>query len=154
PRKPKCGICPWQEPCRARSLGIAEELPHRIPKILKPTRYGKVFWIRKKTGEILIEKRVGKGLYEGMYQLPTTEWILNATAAKKLSPPYARDIRFRPLNMTVRHGFTHFNIVLEIWGGTLKANPRGQRGIFVSIPELDVYALPSLMRKAVKSCLA
>ncbi|MFH1159195.1 MAG: A/G-specific adenine glycosylase, partial [Pseudomonadota bacterium] len=47
PRKPKCGICPWQEPCRARSLGIAEELPHRIPKILKPTRYGKVFWIRK-----------------------------------------------------------------------------------------------------------
>jgi A/G-specific adenine glycosylase len=29
PRAPKCILCPWQSACRARALGITEELPRR-----------------------------------------------------------------------------------------------------------------------------
>lgn len=59
-------------------------------------------------------------------------------------------IRFKPLNITVRYSFTRFNLILEIRAVVLKGNLKNYLGIFVSIPELDVYALPLLMRKVVK----
>jgi A/G-specific adenine glycosylase len=153
PRKPKCTLCPWQETCRARKFGIAEELPRKTAKAANPVRHGKVFWIRKKSGEFLIEKRTAKGLYEGMYQLPTTEWIQDNAAAKKLKHPYARQLRFTPLKATVRHSFTHFDLVLDIWTATSASNFKASRGKFVSTTEAEAYALPTLMQKVVKLCL-
>ena len=43
PRNPRCVICPLMDGCRARQLGIAEELPRRAPKADKPTRRGLAF---------------------------------------------------------------------------------------------------------------
>jgi A/G-specific adenine glycosylase len=149
PRKPKCGACPWQKSCMAFAKGIAEELPRKALKKKKPTRYGRVFWIRKKSGEILIEKRAGKGLYEGMYQLPTTDW---GTERKARAHAYDKRLPLKPLGETVRHSFTHFDLVLEIWQAQPgKAFKPG--GIFVSAADMEAYALPSLMRKVVKLCL-
>ncbi len=153
PRKPKCGLCPWQKSCLARQRGIAEELPHKNSKAANPVRYGKVFWIQKQSGEFLIEKRTGKGLYEGMYQLPTTAWIQDDAAAKVLRPPYGKHLRFKPLNVAVRHSFTHFNLVLEIWAAASHRNHKDFQGKFVSAAEADSYALPTLMQKVVKHCL-
>ena len=153
PRNPKCGLCPWREDCTARRRGIAEELPHMTPKAKKPVRYGKVFWIQKKSGEFLVEKKTAKGLYEGMYQLPTTEWTPSKTAAKKLLHPYDSQLRFKPLNMTVRHSFTHFNLILEIWTAPPHKNFKKQQGGFISVTEADDYALPTLMQKVMRACL-
>src|SRR5947208_6037167 len=43
PRQPRCVICPLMKGCRARQLGIAEDLPRRAPKTVKPTRRGLAF---------------------------------------------------------------------------------------------------------------
>jgi A/G-specific adenine glycosylase len=153
PRKPKCGLCPWQKDCLAHQQGIAEALPRRAPKTKKPVRYGKVFWICRKSGAFLIEKREGKGLYEGMYQLPTTEWVTDKAKAKKLSPPHSRHLRFKALGRMVRHSLTHFDLVLEIWGAEPKGGFRAGRGCFVLLKDMETYAMPSLMRKAVKLCV-
>jgi len=153
PRKPKCGFCPWQKDCRAHKLGMTEDLPRKAPKARKPVRYGKVFWIHKKSGAFLIEKRTGKGLYEGMYQLPTTEWVTDKAKAGNLSPPYSRHLQFSSLDVTVQHSLTHFDLVLEIWGAALERGFRGHRGSFVFMEDLDAYALPTLMHKAVKLCI-
>jgi A/G-specific adenine glycosylase len=153
PRKPRCGLCPWQKDCRAYKQGIAGDLPRKLPKAAKPVRYGKVFWIQKKDGAFLIEKRAGKGLYEGMYQLPTTEWVTDKAKAKKLAAPYGKDVRFETLNVTLRHSFTHFDLVLEIWGAISQKNVRQCRGVFVFAEDLGAYALPTLMQKAVNACI-
>src|SRR6266567_1294566 len=36
PRNPRCVICPFMTTCRARKLGIAEDLPRRVAKAEKP----------------------------------------------------------------------------------------------------------------------
>ena len=151
PRKPKCGGCPWQKSCAAFKLGIAEELPRKMPKAKNPVRYGKVFWIQKKSGEFLIEKRTGKGLYEGMFQLPTTEWTKDKTEA--LPHRYDKKMSFKPLGATVRHTFTHFDLVLEIWSAQPAKSFKASTGKFVSALEIEDYALPTLMQKVMKLCL-
>ncbi len=151
PKNPKCGICPWRQSCQACQLGIAETLPRQAAKPPKPVRYGKIFWIHQKSGVFLIEKRAGKGLYEGMYQLPTTEWVTDAAKVKKLRPPYR--LQFKPLSLTVRHSLTHFDLVLEIWGAPLPNRTTGLQGRFISPQDIDAYALPTLMRKAVNLCV-
>lgn len=153
PRKPKCGLCPWQTDCRALKLGIAEELPRKLPKAVKPTRYGKVFWIQDKSGAFLIEKRTSRGLYEGMYQLPTTEWVADKAKAKKLPAPRHVDPPFSSLGTTVKHSFTHFDLVLEIWSARYAPKGKKIKGGFISMKDLDRYALPTLMQKAVKICI-
>lgn len=152
PRKPKCPSCPWQKSCKAYNKGIAEELPRKLLKAKNPVRYGKVYWIQKKSGEFLIEKRIGKGLYEGMFQLPTTAWTDKA-AAKKLPHPFDKKLRFKSLEATVRHTFTHFDLVLEIWSAPAGKDFSPGSGLFVSTAEIEAYALPTLMQKVMKLCL-
>ncbi|MBI3440817.1 MAG: A/G-specific adenine glycosylase [Proteobacteria bacterium] len=153
PRKPRCMFCPWQRECRANKLGITEGLPNKSPKVRKPVRYGKVFWIQKKSGAFLIEKRTAKGLYEGMYQLPTSEWVADRRIAKKFAAPYySSQLRFYPLNQKIRHSFTHFDLVLEIWTAAAKNPVKAPCGNFVFMEDIGGYALPTLMQKAIKLC--
>ena len=153
PRKPKCGSCPWEKSCQAHTRGIAEALPHKSVKAKNPVRYGKVFWIQKKSGAFLIEKRTGKGLYESMYQLPTTAWTLDKAETKILPHFYDKQLRFKPLKAVVQHSFTHFDLVLEIWTAQPHKDFRACKGKFVSVEEIQTYALPSLMHKVMRLCL-
>src|SRR5512143_3817114 len=74
PRNPRCVICPLMANCRARKLGIAEELPRRAPKVAKPTRRGLAFVLARKDGAILLRKRPTKGLLGGMDEVPSSAW--------------------------------------------------------------------------------
>src|SRR5271155_3267650 len=44
PRKPRCVLCPWCEPCAARAGGFAGDLPVQAEKPERPLRLGVVFW--------------------------------------------------------------------------------------------------------------
>lgn len=151
PRKPKCTHCPWRDDCAGRKAGIQEELPRKLPKSVKPVRYGKVYWINNAKGEFLIHKRIGQGLYEGMYQLPTTDWVTDKKAAASLPPP-VKITRLQQLGAEVRHSFTHFDLVLDIWVGDTK-NAALAQPVWITAKKLDDYALPTLMKKAIRLCL-
>jgi len=153
PRKPKCTECPWRQDCAGRKAGIAEELPRKIAKAAKPVRYGKVFFLTDATGSFLIHKRQGQGLYEGLYQLPTTEWLTDAKAAAALSPPVAVK-GLKALGAEARHSFTHFDLILEIWIGKTAKKPDLPSATWVSLENMDDYALPTLMKKAIRLCVA
>jgi len=157
PLNPKCGLCPWREDCRARRKGIAADLPRKSPKAAKPVRYGKVFWVFDTQGRFLIHKRAERGLYGGMYQLPTTDWIEDRKAAAGLPAPFGTQKSLAPLGESVRHSFTHFDLFLEIW--TVKKGrsrvPAALREACWIYPEnIGDYALPTLMKKAVRLCAA
>lgn len=151
PRKPKCVLCPWRDECAARKKGNAEELPRKVAKAAKPVRYGKVFYIANGRGEFLIHKRPGEGLYQGLYQLPTTEWIASKSEARLLPPPLKAGA-LKALGAEVRHSFTHFDLILEIWAGHTK-NAGLKDFTWVSPGNFDQYALPTLMKKAIRLCI-
>lgn len=148
PRKPKCGLCPWQGDCKARKAGNAEDLPRKLPKKAKPAKFGKVYWITNAKGQVMIQKRTAKGLYEGMYQLPTTEWIADKKEAQALVPDFTAGKRPNAVGADVRHSFTHFDLVLEIWEFKWLSGRLPPNALWVDPADLGDYALPTLMTKA------
>lgn len=151
PRNPKCGICPWHDGCAARKLGIAESLPAKTPKKARPPRRGRVFWIVNKKGQFLIHQRREKGLYENMYQLPTTDWVKDAKPkdAAGLDIQWKLPVKLENTGVEVHHTLTHFDLILEIWAGRSDRIPV-EGGIWIDDSETGDYALPSLMMKAIK----
>jgi A/G-specific adenine glycosylase len=136
PRNPACGICPWQSHCKARPLGIAAELPRKIPKTPKPTRKGFAYVARRADGAWLLETRPEKGLLGGMLGWPGSAWSENPDP----TPPF--NAIWRDTHVDVRHTFTHFHLILTVL--TAEAPP-GLNGEF--IPDLRPTDLPTVMRK-------
>ena len=74
PRTPRCVLCPWRAPCRARRAGIAASLPARRAAAAKPVRFGVAFWTMRRDGAVLLRRRPEKGLLGGMMEVPSTPW--------------------------------------------------------------------------------
>ncbi len=50
PKSPKCGDCPWFARCKARVAGAQAELPRRLPKPPRLTRFGIAYLARRQDG--------------------------------------------------------------------------------------------------------
>ena len=143
PRNPACGICPWRDPCRARSAGTAADLPRKAPKKAKPVRRGTVYVGRRTDGAWLLETRPASGLLGGMLGWPGTEW----TEAELPEPAPPLDADWKRLDGEVRHTFTHFHLVLDIEIARVRPDIRTDRGDFVPADRFQPSDLPTLMRK-------
>lgn len=146
PTSPACGICPWLEHCDAHRLGIAADLPVKAAKKVRPVRYGVHFWLTDQVGRVLLRHRPPSGLLGGMTELPGTPWreALWPEAEAMKHAPMAAD--WRPAGQ-VRHGFTHFELFLDLFAASVPAL-EGE-GFQCLIADLDQAALPSVMRKCV-----
>lgn len=161
PRAPQCAVCPWRKGCAGRAQGIAESLPRKAAKKARPRRYGHAYVVTDPQGRVLIEKRQGRGLYEGMYQLPTTAWpddpaaLPAAQADEALTMAGLRSVARRPCAPLgeVRHVLTHFDFYLCVHAihvtqaqADKLAAVRGRR--FVAWKDIRDYGIPQVMTKA------
>src|SRR5436190_13433200 len=152
PRGPRCVICPLMEGCRARALGLAEELPRRAPKADKPTRRGLAFVLMRKDGAVLLRKRPTKGLLGGMDEVPSSAWregkFALADALKEAPVP----ANWKVLEGGVRHTFTHFHLELAVaravatTAGLAKLAPDAA---WVTVDRMTERALPTVMRRII-----
>lgn len=135
PKSPACAICPWMEPCKARAFGDQASLPRKVPKPEKPTREGQIWALLTPQGW-LVERRAPKGLLGGMIGLLGDNWDGKGGDAPA-------DLPWLHLG-EVRHTFTHFHLILQVYGAKAAANPlRGE-----IIPDFDPESLPTVFRKA------
>ena len=147
PRRPTCALCPLFAGCIARREGIAADLPVKAAKAERPHRRGAAFVLRRADGAILVRTRPPRGLLGGMTELPGTDWTTDYAAHVAEPPLPAACAR---LASTVVHGFTHFELELDVFVGTVTAGtapPPDCR--WVAAAALDAEALPTLMRKVV-----
>ncbi len=148
PKRPSCSRCPWKKNCRAASLGIEESLPRKAPRRVRPLRRGAAFVARDRNGAILLVKRPEKGLLGGMLQPPLGPWSASfprrSDALKQA--PFRAEWRRRP--GVVSHGFTHFELELEVWRAEVGARG-GNTGSWLAPHALVTAALPTLMRKII-----
>lgn len=117
PRSPACGVCPWRDPCEARTMGIAETLPAKTPKQAKPIRHGIVWVAFDAEGRIGTVTRPDKGLLGGMLALPGADW---AETPADDAPPFEAD--WTDVG-EVRHTFTHFHLRLGVRCARVDAVP-------------------------------
>ena len=100
PKTPACSACPWQSDCRAHEEGTISLFPIKQPKRALRDRYFHFFDIRLRS-KTLIEKRVERDIWQGLYQFP----LLERKSTRRLSQTAATAF----LQDSV--GLTHVDIV-------------------------------------------
>ena len=175
-KRPACGNCPWTDECKARRRGIAESLPVKGAKAARPLRRGAAFVARDAKGAVLLVKRPEKGLLGSMMQPPQSAWGKNFPSAREALEQAPFRAAWKKLPGLVRHGFTHFELEIEVWvvvvsppvhGGSAAGGGEGGKrrrspppalratspvnggGKWVPVDELSDAALPTVMRKIV-----
>ncbi len=147
PATPTCALCPWMADCAGRRAGIANELPRKGDKRIRPLRHGVHFWLVDSDGNVLLRRRPPEGLLGGMTELPGTGWRdepWTKTEALALAPMPAD---WRAAGQ-VRHGFTHFELTIGLFAARVPKIDAS--GFARPIDALAHEALPSVMRKCVR----
>ncbi len=153
PTSPNCLLCPWSEPCEARTQGIAAELPRKAPKKVRPVRRARIYWAEDTSGRVLMRRREEKGLLGGMLEFPSGDWTGQA-ATHDGEAPYLSG--WHDGAGTVEHTFTHFHLVLDVHVSDelfdeLPASPGDWR--WVARDDLAREALPTVMKKVAVAVL-
>jgi A/G-specific adenine glycosylase len=150
PRAPRCRLCPLAAQCAGRRTGEPERYPVKGPKPAKPNRVGTACWIST-NGKVWLVQRAGKGLLGGMRALPDDGWTVRADGAG--SAPLAGSWRHAG---AVSHGFTHFNLRLNVllYLGSDWASLPVSEGEWWPLDRLDEAGLPTLFAKAAQLVLA
>ena len=148
PRQPACKVCPWAEDCCGRALGIAESLPRKGAERERPLRRGAAFVVRNGKGAVLLEKRPENGLLGGMLQPPLGPWTAKFPSRNEVlaQAPFPADWQRRA--GIVRHGFTHFQLEIQVWCAEITAH-KMTKGFWLASDELARAALPTVMRKII-----
>lgn len=149
PRRPACGNCPWTDECQARARGIQESLPVKALKKERPLKRGAAFVARDQSGAVLLVKRPAKGLLASMLEPPLGPWRAEFPSKPQALREAPFDAAWKKRIGLVRHGFTHFELEIEVYVAELAKRPKAQ-GRWVMAENLREVALPTVMRKIVE----
>ncbi len=123
PRRPACANCPWTDECQSRKLGIQEQLPVKAPKIARPLKRGAAFVARDRTGAVLLVKRPDKGLLASMLEPPLGPWAEEFPSSSKALTQAPFEAKWKKRPGIVRHGFTHFELEVEVYVAEVLKRP-------------------------------
>jgi len=153
-KRPACTRCPLARDCDAHRLGIQDELPVKAAKQARPLKRGAAFVARDAAGAVLLVRRPENGLLGGMMQPPLGPWGANfpTTQEASLQAPFrAKWIKRAGI---VRHGFTHFELEIEVYVAELRSPSRPLHGGGKWQRDLSAVALPTAMKKILQHAFA
>jgi len=111
--KPKCEECPINRKCEAFIEDSVAKFPSKKPQKKKPKRTTRFFIISNNKGEVLIEQRVRKGVWEGL-------WGAIERSIETEPSGLCNELGFEPssikqfkLGDTFQHTFSHFQLQIE-----------------------------------------
>jgi A/G-specific adenine glycosylase len=111
PRKPACHICPVQAHCQAYAKQLTEHYPEKAPKKALPTREAQFILMHSQTRSVIyLEKRPSKGLWGGLWSLPSLD--KNACAITHIQETHGLQIQTNLPLPFIKHTFTHFKLHL------------------------------------------
>jgi A/G-specific adenine glycosylase len=111
------------EGCEARKLGIQEQLPRKGEKAARPLKRGAAFVVRDTSGAVLLVKRPEKGLLGGMLQPPLGPWTEDFPSIAEAMKQAPFKAGWKKRVGVVRHGFTHFELEIEVYVAEVEARP-------------------------------
>ena len=146
PGAPACALCPWRGCCAGLQAGIQDSLPRKAAKKPRPVRHGVHFWLVDAQGRVLLRRRPPTGLLGGMTELPGTAWRSAVWSEAEIAAVAPMAAGWQALG-EVRHGLTHFELHLRVYGARVEAITA--EGFLRPVEGLGAEALPSVMRKCV-----
>lgn len=152
----RCESCPAKALCVANQDGRIDELP--VKSKAKARRIEKkTILILKDRSRVQIEKRKGRGLLAGLYQLPNIQGHLNESEVAR----YCREQGYQALRIhrlpQAKHIFSHVEwqmIGYEIWLDELGKQNKPVNAMFLTPHEIrESYPIPSAFRAYMKYVL-
>jgi A/G-specific adenine glycosylase len=145
---PACGRCPLAAACGARRAGRERELP---PARARPVaRRLELACAAVRQGDaLLLRRRAGRGLFGGLWELPSVEVPAGAPGAAALRAGLAAGgLRVRPGAelAAVERALTHRRLTLRAFACSLEAPAPGEGHLFAAPDRLAGLGLPNAMR--------
>lgn len=150
PQNPNCSQCPLQHICIAFQTGMVKNLPIKSKRLVKQNRYFHFFQVNDGDG-IWLEKRSGKDIWQGLYQLPVIESMgpllnedeggLNGIVTKDLIPIYSskQQLTHRTIHGAFYQiGVSSLSLIPESW-------------IKINTESLSEYPFPRIIHDYLKS---
>ncbi len=149
---PTCAICPVQADCAARIQGRTHELPTSKPSRANPERECAMVLAFDPQGRVLLQRRDGPGVWNGLWSLPQAE---DAESASQLLAQHARfDDEPVPLPDFV-HVFSHYRLRVAPlrWNDVrpIQRIAEGNATRWAAPDELPGIGLPAPVRKLLVS---
>ncbi len=148
PKKPDCFVCPIKDSCVALQKNLIDTLPVKLKKTKVTTKYFNFLVCIDKDKRILFEKRIGKGIWQNLYQFPLVESEKSINADEFLllnlkdvfSKPSAFDYSLYN-EVDKVHKLSHQHLYTKFW--IVEVEQSLADGI--SINELTKYPAPVLI---------
>ncbi|MEQ8764662.1 MAG: A/G-specific adenine glycosylase [Planctomycetota bacterium] len=154
PRQPHCGRCPVRRLCHAYAAGLTDVLPESSPKRATVSVTLTAAGIHDPSGRLLLVRRTGERLMEGLWELPTIEYTEPVEPALRRSIEERTGQTITPGRRlgTVRHAITHRRLQVIVLSGrcsTPKMPARNADWMWWD-PDEDPPALSGLAQKTIR----
>lgn len=154
PRRPLCGSCPFAEECVAYNQDKVYMLPVKLKKQKVKKRHFNYLVFVSKGKHTLLERRTGKGIWQGLYEFPLVETSSEVPAEKLVREEkwlnYSPSTEVVPNlfnESPVVHKLSHQHIYTKFWIVNCEEVP----GSPVAFNDLEKYPVPVLIEKFIES---
>jgi A/G-specific adenine glycosylase len=118
PKSPLCPVCPLQLECVARSKGLVNELPVKLKKLVKRTRYFNYF-VATNEDNILVNKRTEGDIWQEMFDFPLIETEMpyagqSITFLEQAKLMFGNDLKLTHISHK-KHLLTHQTIYVDFF---------------------------------------
>lgn len=147
PRRPLCAECPLAAKCVALTLDKVADLPVKIKKLKRKTRWFN-FLIIINSGKVLLEKRGPKDIWEDLYQFPMVESAEVPNAGHWILPGFVQPGNRKEPRFLFQHTqqLTHQTIHGRFF--VLKTNIVAETaGMWVEIGDIKQFPFPRMIAR-------
>ncbi len=149
PQLPACPLCPVNELCQARQLGLERELPVRPARKTLP-HFNVTAAVIRREGRVLIAQRPPEGRLGGLWEFPGGKQepgeTLEECLRREIQEELGLEIEVGRLITSVKHSYTHFKITLYAFFCRLVEGEPQALAVtdwrWVTLAELDSFAFP------------
>jgi len=141
PKNPDCVNCPVQYHCEAFKHQTIASFPVKDKKLKVKKRFLNYILISNGK-EILINKRTGKGIWQGLYDFPVVESKEPLSAIVEVAGIPVKEVKF---DLELKHILTHQHLYVKFW--LLRHNQIEDFDGYdvISINSLEDFPLPQLI---------
>lgn len=153
PKQPNCTICPMQTHCIARITSSVANYPVKQKKMIKRNRFFHYLLLHGE-GQIMLEKRVEKDIWQGLYQFPLVEAPYLIQDAQQITNTIfwkthlaEVPIKIESASKTFKQLLTHQQIFANFWEIHLSHFPPmlTDNTLLISKDKLNNFAFPKII---------
>ncbi|CAL2074962.1 A/G-specific adenine glycosylase [Tenacibaculum dicentrarchi] len=121
PQNPLCDSCPLSESCVALDKKLIKELPVKEKKIKVKKRYFNYLVVVTDDNKTNIEQRIGKGIWQGLYQFPLIETTTAINETQLIEQPEFAKLFPKETILTlfnqkdIVHKLSHQHLSTKFW---------------------------------------